>query len=66
MESVRVGDRVLFALSRVREEIYEGKLSNDHYNAEKRILEHFRAMQIPESEYEPYMCNNVLMEISLK
>lgn len=32
----------------------------------KRILELFKENGIPETEYEPWMCNNVLPEVLLK
>lgn len=37
-----------------------------HVEARKRILELFKANNIPETEYKPYMANNILPEISLK
>lgn len=37
-----------------------------HVEARKRILELFKVNSIPETEYKPYMANNVLPELLLK
>ena len=37
-----------------------------HVEAKKRILELFKENNIPETEYKPYMANNVLPELLLK
>ena len=37
-----------------------------HEEARVRILELFKENGISESEYEPWMCNNVLPSIALK
>ena len=37
-----------------------------HVEARKRILELFKVNNIPETEYKPYMANNVLPELLLK
>ena len=37
-----------------------------HIEARKRILELFKGNNIPETEYKPYMANNVLPELLLK
>lgn len=40
--------------------------SPTHEDSRTRILELFKENEISESEYEPWMCNNVLPEIALK
>lgn len=42
------------------------KKSPTHEDSRARILELFKENGISESEYEPWMCNNVLPEIALK
>ena len=37
-----------------------------HVEARKRILELFKENNIPETEYKPYMANNILPELLLK
>lgn len=37
-----------------------------HIEAKQQILELFKANNIPETEYKPYMANNVLPELLLK
>lgn len=37
-----------------------------HVEARRRILELFHENDIPETEYAPYMANNVLPELLLK
>lgn len=42
------------------------KQNPTHEDSRARILELFKENGISESEYEPWMCNNVLSEIALK
>lgn len=37
-----------------------------HVEAKRRILELFKENNIPETEYKPYMANNILPELLLK
>ena len=53
------------ALSSAQHEVYDKGYTN-WADAKSVILKYFRKYDIPESEYKPYMANNILPGILLK